>query len=382
MPLPRFLSNWLHTTNWENLSVHVDITLPDQRINLMPKRRSELPDLAFGIGMPVIAIYEVINNLDDNVTLAFSAVFIVGGIGLFAMSLISLLSKREAVFGNDAVNVSGNNVFGNENWKEPYNRYNGVLHREKSVSKGQDSPTILYQIIELQHDDPTKNIPLMVEKSGTMPRDDWEAYAKWLHLPAITTIEGETTTRDLEDLDKSVAELAAEGKIATRLDFSDAPVPKGLQVAKEIIDGEECLRVNITVPRAHIAARLLVCGIPILFFLIIAVIGIAGDSTWMTVLGVSAIILISGLGIMWSKRDNGARRDILITRTKMVMTDPWAEFPHKSLKLNEIETVALQSRGGGIMIAGDEAQTDIGAGLSKEALLWLKDYLTSAIATA
>ena len=39
-------------------------------------------------------------------------------------------------------------------------------------------------------------------------------------------------------------------------------------------------------------------------------------------------------------------------------------------------------RGAGLMIAGDQTQIDIGAGLSEEAITWLKHYLTAAVATA
>lgn len=382
--LSGLISNWARPRNWERLSVCVDIAAPGQRINLMPKRQGELPGIAFGVGLTVLGISEAIGNHGDLASLMFPALFIAGGSSLFAASLISAFSKREAVFGNEAVEVSGHSLLGIEKWREPFSKFKGVLHREKSVGGGENRATKIYQIIELEHDDPKKNIPLMVEESGTMPRDAWEAYAKWLHLPAMMTIAGETTTRDLEDLDKSIAELAADGKIATRLDFSNAPPPKGLLVARETIGNEECLRVAITAPRAHIALRLLVCGIPMCFFLTLVFFGLIASITLMTILGGLGAIVIVMIGIEWSKRDKRARRDILITRKSMQVTDPWQKWPdhQKSFELSEIETITRQSRGGGIMIAGDKARVDIGAGLSKAALIWLRDYLTSAVATA
>lgn len=236
MSLSSLISKWLRPTSWEKLSVRVDITASDQRINLMPKRRSILSGMAGGVVMAGIGIYTAIDNPGDLASLILSAVFIAGGLGLSAGSLILLLSKRVAVFGNNAVEVTGHNVFGKEAWREAYSGYKGVLHREESVSRTggtEGGSSILYQIIELKHDDPAKNIPLMVEQSGSMPREAWEAYAKWLHLPAMTYIEGEMTTRALEDLDKSIAELAADGTITVRSGFSDAPPPKGLHVVRE-----------------------------------------------------------------------------------------------------------------------------------------------------
>jgi hypothetical protein len=363
----------------------VDITASDQRINLMPKRRSILNGVAAGVVMTGISTYEAISSLDDLITLVFCAGFFVGGIVLSAGSVILLLSKRVAVFGNNAVEVTGHSTFRKEAWREPYSGYKGVLHRETSVSRGgADDGEVFYQIIELSHADPEKNVPLLVERSESMPRDAWEAYAKWLHLPAMTTIEGEMTTRELEDLDKSIAELAADGKIAPRQDFSDAPPPKGLHVVRENSGGGESLRVDITVPRAHLVVRLLVCGVPTVFCLILTAIGMADAITLLATLGGLGALVFIVLGFEWARRDKRARRDILITRTKLTVTDPWQGWPlhQQTFDLSEIETITLQPRGAGLMIARDQTQIDIGAGLSKEALMWLKDYLTSAVATA
>lgn len=383
MSLSNIISDWSRPRSWECLDIRVDINVRDQRINLMPKRQSELLGTAAGAAMIVISIYEAVSNLDELITLAICALFFAGGIFLFAASLISVLSTREAVFGNNAVKVSGRSLLGIEEWQETYSGYKGVLHREESVPQRRES-VVTYQIIELQHNDPAKNIPLLVEQSESMPRDAWEAYAKWLHLPAMTNVEGETTTRALEDLDKSIAELASDGKIAVRLDFSDAPPPKGLQVASEHTEGGESLRVNITAPRANIVVRLLVCGVPIVFCLILVTLGMLESIPLLTVLGGLAAMVIIALGIEWTRRDKRARRDILITRTNMVVIDPWKEWPlhQKSFKLSEIETITLLPRGEGISIAGDQTQIEIGAGLSKAAMTWLKDYLTSAVATA
>ena len=141
--------------------------------------------------------------------------------------------------------------------------------------------------------------------------------------------------------------------------------------------------MNITVPRHHIF-RLICCGVTVTVGLTLAIMGVVHSIALLATMGGLGAILFSVLGIEWARRDKRARRYILITRTKMVVTDPWQGWPlhQKSFDLSEIETITLHPRGEGISIAGDQTQIDIGAGLSKAALTWLKDYLTSAAATA
>lgn len=393
MPLTSLITRFARPRDWENFSVDVEPGVPDQRINLKPRTANTLNVGAGGVFALGIVVFMYFQD-GDGVPIVdspfFTSVLVLCGVGAIVWSLLITLSKREVRFTRDGVQVTGRSLIGTEEWREPYSGYKGVLHREKSVSQGQNRGSILYQILELAHEDPAKNLPLFVESSGTMPRAAWEAYAKWLGLPALSKQGRETVARAHGDLDKSIGELAAEGKIETRLDYSDKSVPKGLYVANESNADGECLRVTITVPRVHLALKMFVCGIPVLMGLFVAIAFtyavFAGASDSVVFIGAILAwlwtLLFIGLCIWWHMRDRRTRRDILISRTKLVTTD----HAETSFDLSEIEAITMNTSqnqaGGGITIASDRIQVAVGAGLSKAARIWLKDFLTSAVATA
>lgn len=393
MPLNSLITRFARPRDWESFSVNVEPGVPDQRISLKPKTTNILNLAAggvFALGIVVFMSFQEGDGVPIVDSPFFMSVIVLFGVGSIVWSLLIVLSKREVLFTNDGVEVTGRSLLGMEQWQEPYSGYKGVLHREKSVSQGQNSGSTLYQILELVHDDPARNLPLLVESSGTMPRAAWEAYAKWFGLPALSKQGRETVARAHDDLDKSISELAAEGKIETRLDYSDKSVPKGLYVANESNADGECLRVTISVPRVHLGVKVFVCGIPVVIGLATAIgftyAVFAGASD--SVIFIGAILawlwtlLFIGLCIWWHMRDRRARRDILISRTKLVATD----HTETSFDLSEIEAITMNTSqnqiGGGIVIAADRTQVEVGGGLSKTAKIWLKDFLTSAVATA
>ncbi len=308
--------------------------------------------------------------------LIFVALFPLIGIGMIAWSLYTLLSKREAIFGRDGVEVVGRSPFGREKWWQAYSGFKGVLHREHTVSRKNSTTT--YQIIELLHDEPDKTLPLLVEASKAMPRDAWERYAKWLDLPALEDSADGLITRDHADLDKSVRELAAEGKIAPRLE-AVGPPPKGLRVARESAGGEDRLRVTLTAGRVPAWFIVLFCSVPA----VVLVVGIM-QSLVMAAFG----LLFIGAAAWMFLHDRRNPREILISRARLSVTDAWQKRPAEELSfaLDEIESLAIRRArsniGKDIVIAGDRTQVQIGGGLSQEALGWLKDYLTAAVATA
>lgn len=384
------ITRFARPRGWERFSVNVEPGVPNQRINLKPKTANTLNLAGGGIFVLGIVVFVFFGESDGAPSLdflIFASVLGLFGAGLIVWSLMIMLSKREVLFGHDGVEVTGRSIFGTEEWQELYSGYKGVLHREKSVSQGQNRGSTLYQILELFHDDPAKSLPLLVEPSRTMPRDAWEAYAKWFGLPAMIKQGREMVARAHGDLDKSISELVAEGKIETRFDFSDAPLPKGLYVAKESNEDGDCLRVTITVPRIHIALKALFCAIPASFglpFIFFVFLWIAKEVNIVVLLftGLWPLLFI-GLGYNWHMRDKRAQRDILISRTKLVVTDK----SETSFGLSEIEAITLnlsrhQIGGKGIIIAADRTHVEVGGGLSKAAKIWLKDYLTSAVATA
>lgn len=364
--------------NWRGLRHRVTPDRLPDRVNLKPPRWATMIFAVFGavwtaFSLPLVAQI----GSGPSAALIFAALFPVIGLGMIAWSLYTLLSKREALFGRDGVEVVGRTPVAREKWWQPYSSYKGVLHREHVVNRKNGSTT--YQIVELLHDEPGKTLPLLVEASRKMPREAWERYAKWLDLPALEETAGGVITRDHGDLDKSVRELAAEGKIAPRLEAAAGPPPKGLQVVKDRLDGEDCLRVTLTAGRMPLWFIALFCSVPA----VVLVVGL------MDSLGLAAFALLFIAGAVATfVYDRRATREITVTRTRLSVTDPWQKRAAEkmSFDLNEIESIAIRRArsniGKDIVIASDRTQVQIGSGLSQEALGWLQNYLTAAITTA
>ena len=362
---------------WPGLRHRVAPDRLPYRINLLPSRAATLIFLVFGCVWTGITLsYLVAVAPGSAAALLFVALFPLVGLGLVGWSLCTLLSKREAVFGRDGVEVFARSPFGAESWRQDYSAFKGVLHREHRVKRKSGSTT--YQIIELLHEDPDRTLPLLVEASRKMPREAWERYAKWLDLPALTDSGDGLVARDSADLDKSVRELAAEGKVALHLEAAEGPPPAGLAVASEQKDGEDRLRVTLTAGRVPLWFTAVFSAFPALFI----VVGVLEESP-LALFG----LLMTAVGIATAVYDRRSPRRILISRRRLVVVDAWQKrAPEKlSFDLDEVESITVQSsrnKGKGLLIASDRTQVHVGGGLSRAALAWLQNYLTAAIATA
>jgi len=82
------------------------------------------------------------------------------------------------------------------------------------------------------------------DKSTDGTRKILEDYARTLNLPVLEASADGYVRRDAEDLDKSIKELAAEGKIEHAFD-ADATPPRGLLVGRGAQGGQEALEVTI-----------------------------------------------------------------------------------------------------------------------------------------
>ena len=101
---------------WGGKSIRATPDASQQRIDLTPPRLQSLVMLGFGVVWLIFTssgLSEV--GWDAGFALIFLALFPLIGVGLIAWSLRKLLSKREAVFGPDGVEVTGHSLaFGQE----------------------------------------------------------------------------------------------------------------------------------------------------------------------------------------------------------------------------------------------------------------------------
>lgn len=84
-------------------------------------------------------------------------------------------------------------------------------------------------IVELYHKNPKKIIPLYISTNDRNVRQKWEYYARTLNLPAMVETDEGLVIREIDDLGKSVREMAEKWNIKEKFD-PKAPVPGSLIV--------------------------------------------------------------------------------------------------------------------------------------------------------
>lgn len=129
----------------------------------------------------------------------------------------------------DRTGVQG--TAGGASWREPLSAYEGVLwheeYRHNPTSGSADaSRTQRITLLELRHRfDPERTVRLLRQTKRAGIRACWETAAGSLRLPALRELpDGTMLQRQPDDLDKSLRELAREGRLELpRHDLSSPP---------------------------------------------------------------------------------------------------------------------------------------------------------------
>lgn len=364
---------------WLQSRPRVDLGDLPATIDLTPSRIAVAIGVAFGcvwlaFSMPLVTQTAGAGGLALVITLIFPAI----GIVIAGGSLLQLFTHRRVTFDEGGVEVEGRSLRGRESWRLPYDDFAGVLHREHRIKRKHGSTT--YQIIELHHRDRDKCIPLHVTRGTEIPRAAWEGYARALKLPALQDSGGRIVERAPEDLDASLKDLAARGRISIDFDPNEAP-PSGLAVRQDKEDGADVLRVALTRGRLRLWMAALFAGVPT----VLLVTGLAQPRAWPMALFGGGFLAV--VGYLWW-RDRRSLRELRITRDAVTLDDPWPWDRNAvdSLPLAEIESVrtrrARSNLGRELVIEGDRGYIVTGPGLSREALVWLERYVTAAVTTA
>jgi len=343
--------------------------------------------------------------------------------------------RREVRIGEGEVACTIRSLGGREDWREPLSAYDGVRWKrfalkdpESRQSDDSRRRTRYRHVIELVHPDPAKTVPLfsrttgrvnpldvlglvgkaVVKNGGSVDRDGlkaeaerlareanagdprarWEDFARRLDLPAIDARDGAELKRDAADLDKSIGELAAEGKVSR--DWDDSPPPPSLEVETlgDPADPEtQTLRVLF-----HATTM------PVWFYLLFVAVGVFLLGTAVVQLAMGPLIggvvfAGAGAGLWYLERRNPRR--LRLTRSTLTFEHPNVASRGFTLALDRIESLHLRHRGGAkaggkslpimgreLVISSDEGEHAIGGGLPDAALIWLRDYLRAALANA
>ncbi len=143
----------------------------------------------------------------------FFSVFVLVGVFISGFGIRNIFGRTRITIDATKVNLSRRTIRGKETWTEPLASYRGLLTKEKRRKSSDDDYTIFLVILKHTRID-EKDVTLVRMTGSVDLRSEAEQFAKLLQLPVLAeTADGGYEARAVSDLDKSVAELAAEGKL-------------------------------------------------------------------------------------------------------------------------------------------------------------------------
>ncbi len=261
----------------------------------------------------------------------------------------------------DLVRVTG--LFGEHQWEEPVSAFKGVLRRTGGKAR-----------LELVHPDSGKTLWLYQADTDEGIRKVWLDAARALDLPALDETTDGIVTHAPEDLDKSIPELAAEGKVLRPVS-ADAPPPRG--ITRERVHGEVHLTIRAVKLGKVALAFAIVLGLPLVWGYIASPEKVRELNRFVLPYVLGAIILILG-GSTFA--DMIVSRRIVITprEVRYFRKSPIGTFGLKAIPLNELKSVRrISTTDPELVMESDTATISIGR-LGEHQLRWLEQFILAA----
>jgi hypothetical protein len=297
-------------------------------------------------------------------------VFIIPGIGLAFFGLYAALLRIETTLDGHQVTIR------KRTW---FTTRTAVLRKRVTYNRNRRTHTAW--IAALPHDDKTKRVVLGSSSDEAEGRKLAENYARWLNIPALeSTVDG-FEARAREDVDRSLAELAAAGKVA-----SSYRAGKAAPAEVHVETGSDMIIVSF------MKTRIPLWLITILVGMIAAVIGafvgfgLADDSVYMAAAMAGIFIAVVFFGVI---RGMKTRRQLILRRDRVVIAalgkDGKEPKVSAELMLEEIEGLRIdkaQYGGNALWFDTDRGSFPAGDNSSRAALDYVRDLVIAALATA
>lgn len=181
-----------------------------------------MPAIFLGLVMVFIGIFEMSNGMylsgswvnqmpESNIReplfspMFVDISFIVIGICIILASIIAHIRYKKIFFNGRIFSVDFRGLFGDvEMFRENLRNYRGVRLRVEFSQWGITARN--KYIIELEHIDPQKTIPLYISTNTNGVYDFWYYYAKMLNKPALIETDEGSVLKGVYDLDKTLRE--------------------------------------------------------------------------------------------------------------------------------------------------------------------------------
>lgn len=353
--------------------------LPSKCLDRIPLKIL-FPGLLLGLGFATLGVYDLLYGADIpadetllNISL-FDLVLTLIGAGIIGSLAASYFRYRKIYFDGKNITVVYRAGRGKKfSYKEALKKYEGVRFRIEFFMFGFLNRN--RYIVELYHKNPKKIIPLYISTNDRNVRQKWEYYARTLNLPAMVETDEGLVIREIDDLGKSVREMAEKWNIKEKFD-PKAPVPGSLIVKNK--DRKTIIKIRNRLWDAY--------SLMALFFLTagaaLAGAEFAATRSWETggtglnsVYAAGALLIAAALAMLFR------REKLVIKKYKIVNVHKFMNYSRKKDEIakTDIEAVDVAvnpATGRHYVAIISGAKTIIfGKKLPIEDLRWLKNFL-------
>lgn len=306
----------------------------------------------------------------------FVLIFPVIGLMIIINGIYMVSMKERIIIDQNTVTLDKKSILGHTLWTESLNKFAGVRAATEYHSGGKNRSSYTLYFIELYHEEKKKRIRLYEAKHSTNFRQLFEEYSRQLKLPALEGEEGQFVKRDASDLDKSVRELVAEGKLKVDFDPSRRP-PKG--ITAEMKDQRLC--INLPAAPLHLGGMF---G-AFLFIGVFGFIGFFADDASVTFGIIAIILLLIFIGAISLDRYAPPVLEVGRDKIKYYRIAPWGDTMEQSISTEEIESVYVGQKHAnqgkkGVMVVSDTKSIKIAEGQPEETLEWIKNCILGIVA--
>lgn len=377
----------LETNLAMNINLSVSTSTPVKQIDLNSLPVTQVDKGSRGVGallmifacfwggIPTFALIKALSSGTMRDDMWGFLVFSILGSCMFLGGLYMLTCSTTTTLSRDQASVIRKSIFGTKHWIARLSEYTGVRWRSEYHSGGKNRPSYTLYIVELLHPESRKTVRLYESRMDVGIRGIWENACRALNMPAVEGEGAGIVIRSVEDLDKSVKELAREGKL--KVDFDPTkPPPAGLTLK---VDGK-FLELSV---KTRVGSTLGGGLFGILFAGIFVYVGffIKSGPILFGIIG-SIIMLVVILAMIWAlittEQIRVAKDEIHVRRKT-----PWGPTNGTRISTTGVETVRIGKRNGqgseGILVETDGGTEIIGTGLPAPCLEWLRNCILKVI---
>lgn len=305
----------------------------------------------------------------------FALIVILLALGIIIYSTFSFIRYKKFIFDGKQFQIIYRPAVGvKHQFTEPLSNYIGVRLRVLFVQSGLFNKS--RYIIDLYHQDQNKIVPLFISTQNKNIRNIWEGYAKLFKLPALSVGDRGLVQREYVDLDKSLRNLAAAGKLPF-IAGGRFPAPESLEITEK--------RDSTVVE--PVAIYWDTFSTLFLFIAIAAILLLTAGGVYLTIIGTTlpsacwlagAVLLIA---ILYFSTKLFRSYTLVLRRQDVSVIETLFGSPTKttSLDINKIENVELSYNPTidrySLSIVSDDKIITFDSRLPVSDLLWLKDFV-------